>query len=141
MLWRKRSKYIASDYVKTLEVTTPSFGAGLHSTNRTEQTGSRNALSSDVSLISEAAEGRTKRLIRAMQLGADMREDPRLRADVFVQHWQMLIRQRRALVNGYDAGHANKVADRMIGMARSLECGPQLESIGRARIRCIEIGL
>ncbi|MFC0104499.1 Ti-type conjugative transfer relaxase TraA [Sphingopyxis terrae] len=91
------------------------------------------AFAVDRSQISEAVNGRTQAAIRAMQLEADMAKDPTLRADVFVQRWQALDRQRRRLLGAYEENRAYKVADRMIGMAKSLERDPQVESILRNR--------
>ncbi|HWU72113.1 MAG TPA: Ti-type conjugative transfer relaxase TraA [Sphingomonas sp.] len=91
------------------------------------------AFSADNRLIGEAAAGRTQSVIRAMQLETEMRGDPNLRADVFVQRWQALDRQRRLLMRDQETGRAAKIADSMIGMAKSLERDPQVESILRNR--------
>ncbi len=91
------------------------------------------AFSNELPLISESAQGRTQTTIRAMQLEAEMRGDPQLRADMFVQRWQALDRQRRLLMRDFETGRAGKVADTMVGMAKSLERDPQLESILRNR--------
>lgn len=85
------------------------------------------------SLIHEASEGRVAATIRAMQFEEDLRVDPQLRADTFVQRWQALERQRRLLLRDHETTAANKVGDRMIGMAKSLERDPQVESILRNR--------
>jgi hypothetical protein len=84
-------------------------------------------------LITEAAQGKTQAALRAMQLEAEMRTDPVLRADVFVQRWQALDRQRRSLLKDHESSRANRMAETMIGMARSLERDPQLESLLRQR--------
>lgn len=91
------------------------------------------AFASEPSLITEAASGRTQAAIKAMQLESEMRVNPELRADVFVQRWQALDRQRRSLLSIQETSKANRVADRMIGMAKSLERDPQVESILRQR--------
>jgi Ti-type conjugative transfer relaxase TraA len=91
------------------------------------------AFSNNLGLISESAQGRTQTTIRAMQLEAEMRGSPQLRAEMFVQRWQALDRQRRLLMRDYETGRAGKVADTMVGMAKSLERDPQLESILRNR--------
>ncbi|WP_066826819.1 Ti-type conjugative transfer relaxase TraA [Sphingomonas mali] len=91
------------------------------------------AFSADKRLIGEAAAGRTQSVIRAMQLETEMRGDPNLRADVFVQRWQALDRQRRLLMRDREMGRAAKIADSMVGMAKSLERDPQVESILRNR--------
>ncbi len=97
------------------------------------------AMATDPRLIAEAADGRTVATLRAMQLEAEMRDDPQLRADTFVQRWQGLERQRRLLLRDHEDTRANKVADRMIGMAKQLERDPQVESI--LRNRKAELGL
>lgn len=91
------------------------------------------AFSADHRLIGEAAAGRTQSVISAMQLETEMRSDPKLRADVFVQRWHALDRQRRLLMREQETGKAARVADSMIGMAKSLDRDPQVESILRNR--------
>ena len=68
-----------------------------------------------------------------------MRQDPALRADVFVQRWQALERQRRLLLRDHETTRANQLGDRMIGMAKGLERDPQVESI--LRNRKVQLGL
>src|SRR5258706_11567470 len=68
-----------------------------------------------------------------MQLETEMRGDPNLRADVFVQRWQALDRQRRLLMREGETGRAARIADSMTGMAKGLERDPQVESILRNR--------
>ncbi len=91
------------------------------------------AFAADHRLIGEAAAGRTQSVIRAMQLETEMRGDPTLRADVFVQRWQALDRQRRLLVRDREDSRAARVANTMIGLAKRLERDPQVESILRNR--------
>ena len=91
------------------------------------------AFANEPSLIAEAANGRTQAALKAMQLENEMRVNPELRADVFVRRWQALDRQRRLLLRDHETSRANRVADRMIGMAKSLERDPQVESILRQR--------
>jgi hypothetical protein len=50
--------------------------------------------------VREAAAGRAQRAIRAMRLEAEIRTDPKLRADRFVERWQGLERQRARLERG-----------------------------------------
>lgn len=97
------------------------------------------AMASDLRLIGETAQGRTTAAIRAMQLEAEMRDNPALRADVFVQRWQALERQRSLLMRDHEETRANRVADRMMGMAKGLERDPQVESI--LRNRKVQLGL
>ena len=91
------------------------------------------AFSNNLGLIREAAEGRTAATLRAMQLETEIRRNPQLRADTFVQRWQALERQRRLLLRDHETTRANAVGDRMLGMAKSLERDPQVESILRNR--------
>ena len=97
------------------------------------------ALANNLGLITESAAGRTTATLRAMQLEAEMRDNPRLRADIFVQRWQALERQRRLLMADHEDSRANRLGDRMIGMAKGLERDPQVESI--LRNRRIALGL
>ena len=87
----------------------------------------------DPALVGETASGRTQRAIRVLQLEAEVRADPRLRADRFVERWQGLERQRSALHRAGDMTGASQVKDRMGAMAKSLERDPQVESLLRAR--------
>jgi Ti-type conjugative transfer relaxase TraA len=87
----------------------------------------------DPALAGETASGRTQRAIRVLQLEAEVRADPRLRADRFVERWQGLERQRSALHRAGDMTGAGQVKDRMGAMAKSLERDPQVESLLRAR--------
>ena len=91
------------------------------------------AFAADRPLIEEAANGKTQNAIRAMRLEAELAKNPTMRADRFVERWQALDRQRRQLIRNYEDNKANKVADRMIGMAKGLERDPQVESILRNR--------
>lgn len=87
----------------------------------------------DPALAGETASGRTQRAIRVLQLEAEVRADPRLRADRFVERWQGLERQRSALHRAGDMTGAGQVKDRMGAMAKNLERDPQVESLLRAR--------
>jgi Ti-type conjugative transfer relaxase TraA len=91
------------------------------------------AFSADLRHIPEAANGRTTAAIRAMQLETEMRDNPQLRADVFIQRWQAHDHQRRMFLRDREDSRANKIADQMIGMAKGLERDPQVESILRNR--------
>lgn len=74
-----------------------------------------------------------------MQLEAEMRGSPALRADVFVSRWQGLERQRIAFRRDHEDSKVRAVEKTMIAMAKSLERDPQVESI--LRIRKGELGL
>ncbi|MEH0198725.1 Ti-type conjugative transfer relaxase TraA [Caulobacter sp. CCNWLY153] len=87
----------------------------------------------DPGLAGETASGRTQRAIRVLQLEAEVRADPRLRADRFVERWQGLERQRSALHRAGDLAGAGQVKDRMGAMAKSLERDPQVDSLLRGR--------
>jgi len=97
------------------------------------------AFYNDPSLIDQAAGGRVTASIRAMQLEGEIRVDPQRRADVFVQRWQALERQLRLLQRNHETTAINRVRDRMIEMAKSLERDPQVESI--LRNRRVQLGL
>lgn len=87
----------------------------------------------DPGLATETALGRTQRAIRVLQLEAEVRADPTLRADRFVQRWQGLERQRTALHLEGDMNGARQVKESMGAMAKSLERDPQVESLLRGR--------
>lgn len=77
-------------------------------------------------LVSEAANGRTASAIRQMQLENELRTNPELRADRFVQAWQQL-RARRDKLDGWQHEEARgQVENRMRGMARGLERDPAM---------------
>ena len=84
-------------------------------------------------LAGEVASGRTQRAIRTLQLEAEVRADPRLRADRFVERWQGLEQRRSALHREGDMSRARQVKDQMGAMAKSLERDPQVESLLRGR--------
>ncbi len=93
----------------------------------------------DPALAAETASGRTQRAIRVLQLEAEVRADPRLRADRFVERWQGLERQRSDLHRAGDMTGARQVKDRLGAMAESLQRDPQVESL--LRPRAPELGL
>jgi hypothetical protein len=90
-------------------------------------------------LVSEAANGRTANAIRAMQLEAEIRTNPQMRADRFVENWQGLHRQRQHLLDNGDHDRARSVTSRMSGMAKGLERDAQVDSL--LRNRRLELGL
>jgi Ti-type conjugative transfer relaxase TraA len=97
------------------------------------------AYKKDPSLASEAAGGNFTRAVRAMQLETEIRTNPQLRADRFVERWNKLNGQsERAYVAGDMAGR-KAIHSEMAGMAKSLERDPQVESILAARK--IELGI
>ncbi len=90
-------------------------------------------------LATEAASGNMRRAIRALQLETELRTDPGLRADRFVERWQNLHRtsDQRYAAGDY-AGHRAARAE-MGNMAHSLERDPQMESLLAGRKR--ELGI
>jgi Ti-type conjugative transfer relaxase TraA len=97
------------------------------------------AYKKDPPLASEAAGGNFTRAMRAMQLEAEIRADPVLRADRFVERWNKLsARANRAYVAG-DIDSRKSARNEMAGMAKSLERDPQMESILAARK--VELGI
>ncbi len=98
-----------------------------------------NAFVHDPSLIDEAADGKTQRVIRAMQAEAELRTDANLRADRFVANWRQLERQRLRLEHGGNWHEAQTIRNHMGGLAKGLERDAQVESI--LRNRRIELGL
>ncbi|WP_019831087.1 Ti-type conjugative transfer relaxase TraA [Sphingomonas sp. PR090111-T3T-6A] len=115
---------------------TAELAASRNALDRIQPNGAReleSAFAVDPRLIDEAGAGRTNTVIRAMQLETEMRTDPALRADTFVQRWQGLERQRRLLLRDHEDSRADRVAQTMAGMAKGLERDPQVESILRSR--------
>ncbi len=77
-------------------------------------------------LVSEAANGRTANAIRQMQLEAEVRANPELRADRFVQAWQQL-QARRGKLSGWENEEKRAgVESAMRSMAKGLEKDPAL---------------
>jgi Ti-type conjugative transfer relaxase TraA len=77
-------------------------------------------------LVSEAANGRTANAIRQMQLEAEVRTNPQLRADRFVQAWQQL-QARRGKLSGWENEEKRAgVENTMRSMAKGLEKDPAL---------------
>ncbi|WP_448657776.1 Ti-type conjugative transfer relaxase TraA [Sphingomonas sp. CJ99] len=91
------------------------------------------AYKKDRTLARDAAGGDFTRTNQVLRLEARMRNDPTLRADRFVERWNKLNAQaERAYVTG-DISGRKAAQSQMAGMAKSLECDPQLESILAAR--------
>jgi len=100
----------------------------------------RSAINANPELIDQAASGKTAAAIRAMTLEAEMRIDAAQRADRFVAEWQQKSRQLHALNRTGDYEAIHRAQDGMIGMAKSLQRDPQLESLLRNRVRDLGIG-
>lgn len=97
------------------------------------------AFSRDPSRIGEAAGGQTRRSIRAMQFETELRTNPALRADRFVQRWQALDTQRQQLALAGDFTSRRAVTGSMGELAKDLQRDPQLDSLLRGRAK--ELGL
>jgi len=101
---------------------------GKHAAQDMERAYSRNS-----DLVPDAAGGRVRQAMRAMQLEAEIRTDPDKRADRFVEGWRELGRHREELQRDGDFRGARKVSEQMAGMAKSLERDAQVESLLRDR--------
>ena len=80
-------------------------------------------------LTHEAATGRVNRAVRALQLETELRTDPQLRADRFVERWQKLDRTSQRQYQAGDMADYKATRSAMGDMAKSLERDPQLESL------------
>jgi hypothetical protein len=97
------------------------------------------AFAADPALVDDAAKGRTTAAIRAMQLEAEVRTNPELRADRFVQSWQQLRARHEKLGGWQNEASRKSVEQAMTAMGKSLERDPQLESLLRTRVK--QLGL
>jgi Ti-type conjugative transfer relaxase TraA len=91
------------------------------------------AVARDPTLVADAAQGRTARAIRAMQLEAEVRSNPELRADRFVAQWRRLGEQRDGLSGRQNEDARNGVETRMRALAKGLEKDPALDRALAAR--------
>jgi Ti-type conjugative transfer relaxase TraA len=90
-------------------------------------------------LVAEAASGRTTNAIRAMQLEAEIRTNPQLRADRFVETWQKLYHERQhAYQHGTYEQH-ERITNRMGKMTDDIGRDAQLESLLRNRAKALGI--
>ena len=90
-------------------------------------------------LVREAAEGKAGGAARAMAHEGQVRTNPELRADRFVERWQGLARERAELARSGDRDGAQRTSKRMESLAGTLHRDPQLESV--LRRRAPELGL
>jgi Ti-type conjugative transfer relaxase TraA len=97
------------------------------------------AFSRQPELVSQTTSGRTANAIRAMQLEAEIRTNPQMRADRFVENWQRLRWQRDQAFQSGNYSRADATTASMGEMAKGLERDPQVESL--LRNRKIELGL
>ena len=93
----------------------------------------------DRSATQETAAGNPRRAIQILQVEAEIRSNPQLRADRFVQQWQRLTERRHELLMSGEYSRREKLTDSMGEMARGLERDPQVESLLENRRR--ELGL
>ena len=91
------------------------------------------AYSTNASLTQETASGNPRRAIQVLQVEAEIRANPELRADRFVQRWQALSRQRDDLWKRDELSTRQRLTATMGEMARGLERDPQVDSILRNR--------
>jgi len=92
-------------------------------------------------LAAEAASGDARRAIRALQLETELRTDPSLRADRFVERWRELGQTSQRQYQAGDMSGYKSTRAAMGDMAKSLERDPQLESILEGRKRDLGIGI
>jgi Ti-type conjugative transfer relaxase TraA len=116
-------------------------GAALDTIRRHATDDLDSAFAANPALMQEAAEGRTQRVIRAMQAEAELRNDPNLRADRFVTRWQSLDRQRLRFDRNGDWQGERNIRGTMADLAKSLHRDPQLESILHSRRRELNISM
>jgi hypothetical protein len=93
----------------------------------------------DPDLAREAGSGRVNRAIRALQLETEIRTDPRMRADRFVERWQKLDQTSQRQYQAGDMSGYKATRSAMGIMAKSLERDPQLESLLANRKRDLGI--
>ena len=90
-------------------------------------------------LVREAAEGKAGGAARAMAHEAQVRTNPELRADRFVERWQGMARERAELTRSGDREAAQRTGKKMESLAGTLHRDPQLESV--LQRRAPELGL
>jgi hypothetical protein len=84
------------------------------------------AMARDPGLVNDVAKGQTVKAIRAMQLEIEVRVNPELRPDRFVEIWQQL-KARADKLSGWENEDARgQVESRMRGMATHFEKDPAL---------------
>jgi hypothetical protein len=100
--------------------------------NRTVQYGASDmerAYQREPALVSDAADGRVRDALQAMRTEGDIRRDPHLRADRFVEGWQQLGLHREELQRDGDWRGAREIGERMAGMAKGLQRDQILERV------------
>jgi Ti-type conjugative transfer relaxase TraA len=97
------------------------------------------AINADPALVDEASRGRTQTAIRAMTLEGEIRTNLDQRAEKFVADWQQQARRYRDHAGRGEEDAASRIRQGMVGMAKSLERDPQLESLLRNRVKDLGI--
>src|SRR3546814_16634112 len=93
----------------------------------------RSAFNRDNSLIDAAAKGCTVNAIRAMMLESEVRTNPAMRDDRFVEDWRKLADRERAYRDTFDNRREATVRGSMATMAKRLERDPQIAHMVRQR--------
>jgi Ti-type conjugative transfer relaxase TraA len=97
------------------------------------------AFSRQPELVAEAASGRTTNAIRAMQLEAEIRTNPQMRADRFVETWQKLYHERQHAYQYGTYEQHERITNRMGKMTGDIGRDAQLESLLRNRAKALGI--
>ncbi len=90
-------------------------------------------------LIAEAANGRTANAVRAMQLEAEIRTNPHLRTDRFIENWRRLSDAREHAYEHGGGGEYRRITEHMGKMTDDIGRDAQLESLLRNRAH--ELGI
>ena len=93
----------------------------------------------DPTLATEAANGAPERARRAMLFEGELRADPGLRADRFIERWTKLKDQSQRAHEAGDMQGRQAIRSEMASMAKSLEKDPQLDSL--LANRKLELGI
>jgi hypothetical protein len=97
------------------------------------------AYTDDRGMAGRVAGGRVQQAVRALQLEAEVRADPTLRAERFVDDWKRLNGRRMEAYRAGDTTRVGRFRDELGAMAKRLERDPQMESLLRHRRR--DLGL
>ena len=97
------------------------------------------AFSRQPELIAEAASGRTANAVRAMQLEAEIRTNPQMRADRFIENWHRLSDARQHAYEHGGGGEYRRITEHMGKLTDDIGRDAQLESLLRNRAH--ELGI
>lgn len=97
------------------------------------------AMRSDPTLIGEAAQGRTVRVLQAMKMQRELRLDVSGRADQFITEWRSRTRTMKRLEASGDTLGSAQLRKGLSQMSKSLQRDPQLESLLKSRQK--ELGI